>query len=269
MRRSRAADSMESKEPVDGGFLPPDVVQLFESMCDVEPYPSGTQPVTTQLCGTAFFPGGAGLWREEPTDELPKMPHRGIMVVGQDFGTMATFLRLIPRGGEAESPTWRPLRVLLSKAGIRLDECFFTNAWMGLRSSGPETGPYVGARDKRFTGRCANFLALQIAVQRPRLIVSLGTYVPPFLSKLSPQLEAWTPWGKFATIDSSNAGLVRKAMFPSAGNIAASVTALVHPCYRHVNVKGRRFTDRTGCTHVGDDAEVAMLIEGSAVATCD
>lgn len=191
------------------------------------------------------------------------------MVVGQDFGTKATFLGLIPRGGEADSPTWRPLRALLSKASISLDECFFTNAWMGLRSSGPETGRYVGARDNRFTRRCADFLALQIAVQRPRLIVSLGAYVPPFLSKLSPQLEAWAPWRKFATIDSSNAGVVRKAMFLGAGNIAASVVALVHPCYRHLNVRERRFTDRAGCTYTGDDAEVAMLIEGSAAATGD
>lgn len=128
MRASRAADRREGGQPTDSASPISDTARLFEGMRDVEPYPTGTEAVTTQLRGTAFFPGGAGLWREGPAGELPTMPCGGVMVVGQDFGTKATFLRLMPLGGEAESPTWRPLRVLLSKAGISLNECFFTNA---------------------------------------------------------------------------------------------------------------------------------------------
>ena len=269
MRTSRVADRRDGEHPADSGSPVSATAQLFDRMRDVEPYPTGTEAVTTQLHGTAFFPGGVGVWREEPAGEVPRMPRGGVMIVGQDFGTKATFLRLMPRGGEAESPTWRPLRVLLSKAGIRRTECFFTNAWMGLRSSGPETGRYVGARDKPFTHRCADFLLLQMSVQRPRLIVSLGAFVPLFLSKLSPELGVWAPWQRFATIDSINAGLVRNAMFAGAGNLAASVVALVHPCYRHLNVKMRRFTDNTGRIHTGDGAEVAMLVEGLAAAAGD
>lgn len=124
----------------------------------------------------------------------------------------------------------------------------------------------MGARDKAFTRRCADFLSLQISVQRPRLIVSLGAFVPPFLSKLSPELGAWAPWQRFATIDSFNTGLVRNAIFAGTGDSVVSVVALVHPCYRHLNVKMRRFTDKTGRTHTGDGAEVAMLVEGSTAA---
>lgn len=45
-------------------------------------YPSGAIPVPEAIAGTAFFPGGHGLWMEEGA---PSFPVGGIMVLGHDF----------------------------------------------------------------------------------------------------------------------------------------------------------------------------------------
>lgn len=64
------------------------VDHLFAEMPGViDDYPAGTEPVWTRICGTAFFPGGSGLWRPYVTADLPPMPHGGVMVIGQDYYT--------------------------------------------------------------------------------------------------------------------------------------------------------------------------------------
>lgn len=183
------------------------------------------------------------------------------MVIGQDYYTKAGYLQFLRTGQELNTQTWRELRKFFAEAHLAEDRCFFTNAWMGLRSEGRTTGRYAGARDRDFTRRCAEFLEHQIAVQRPRVIIGLGGSVIRMLTTISPILA--DRWGKRPTltsIDSLNAGLVRDATFRRAGPVAANVVALVHPCMRNSNVHRRRA--RVGNTFLtGDLAEVAMLTE--------
>jgi uracil-DNA glycosylase len=238
--------------------------QLFAEMPEyIGDYANGTEAVWVRIRGTAFFPGGSGLWRPSPGDELPPMPHRGVMVVGQDYYTKAGYLRARETGDEVNTPTWRELLKLLEQVGLPEHRCFYTNAWMGLRLEGKPTGKYVGARDPGFTDRCAAFLARQIAVQQPRVIVTLGSEVPPLLARLAPALQdAWGPRPSFGVIDARSAGLVRDVDFPTAVEVRAHVVALVHPSLRNANAGRRRFTTRAGSALTGHAAEVAMLVEG-------
>ena len=132
------------------------VDRLFAEMQEtIGEYPEGTVPVWARIRGTAFFPGGSGLWRPTDSDRLPTMPDGQVMVIGQDYYTRAGYLEFLHAGQELNTQTWRELRKLFVAARLAEDRCFFTNAWMGLRSEGRATGRYAGARDRGFTRRCS------------------------------------------------------------------------------------------------------------------
>lgn len=54
-----------------------------------------------RLGGTAFFPGGAGLWDARLGRALPPMPVGGVMVLGHDFYSEAGFRKFAARRGES------------------------------------------------------------------------------------------------------------------------------------------------------------------------
>jgi uracil-DNA glycosylase len=96
------------------------------------------------------------------------------------------------------------------------------------------------------TLRCQNFLLEQIKLMQPRLILSLGAYVPSFLAPLSPQLRCvWLGVKQLITLDKQGAALVYPSNFEGVLHPIA-VVALTHPAYRHVNVKNRRYRNLEG-----------------------
>jgi hypothetical protein len=147
----------------------------------VEPYPADVLRVPGCIGGTAFFPGGAGLWKlaKEP---IPDFPVYGVMVLGQDFHSEDGFWESFRQGTEVSVtrtvPTWQQLLPLLEEAAIPLKQCFFTNAYMGLRQGSTTTGPFPGARDAAFLERCRRFLLRQVEAQQPAMILALGKWVP-------------------------------------------------------------------------------------------
>lgn len=66
---------MQETHPVD---------RLFDRLRDISPYPDGVVPIPDPIEGTAFFPGGAGLWGTEPDTPLPPMPIGQVMIPGHD-----------------------------------------------------------------------------------------------------------------------------------------------------------------------------------------
>jgi hypothetical protein len=69
--------------------------------------------VPAPIAGTAFFPGGLGLWCDDP-DNLPPLPIGGVMVLGQDFNTKATYEVAFENGTELlTSTTFKKLLDLL------------------------------------------------------------------------------------------------------------------------------------------------------------
>jgi hypothetical protein len=218
------------------------------------------------IAGTAFFPGGWGLWGTARGTPLPPMPVDGIMVVGQDFDTQSGLTASLKVGYEvrvdpigaynaASSPTWRALLPLLNELGIPLASCFFTNAYMAIRSAPKNTGRFPGARHPRYRQACQQFFLEQVAAQRPKLIVTLGRWVPAFMADLAPQLAPWSGVHRFKQLDS--AGPVRgEVVFPGLSH-ECCVVALTHPSYRHANVWRRQYAGL-----MGEAAEHAMMREG-------
>ena len=236
----------ESRHPVEG---------LFEGLKSVEPYPEGVVPVPERLPGTAFFPGGMGLWHAGGGEIPPPMPVGGVMVLGHDFYSEAGFRRFVAKRGEStRGPTWRNLLALLGRVGVGPERCFFTNAYMGLRAGSQNTGRFPGARDAGFVERCRAFLAEQLRVQRPRLVLSLGSHVPAVLAPLSDDLAPWLGAGSLKALDEAGVPLVPSVRFPPVPGSGVAVAALVHPSIRWASVLRRRYRNLEG-----DAAEVAVL----------
>jgi uracil-DNA glycosylase len=146
---------------------------------------SGMTPIVPIEKGLGFFPYGSGLGVNCKT-----FPKGGIMVLGQDFGTIDYVHGLKGKGESQNLPTWRNIIRLLNKTGINENECFFTNAIMGARVAGESmTGQAPPFKTKkypdgeRFLKECIQFFIFQVEIQRPRLIICMGKWVLQFLKK--------------------------------------------------------------------------------------
>src|SRR5580700_4815256 len=98
-------------------------------------YPNGVIRISKRISGTAFFPGGYGLWNTQPDVPLPAMPVGGVMIVGHNFDSEVGFeYSLNHPGKNLKSSTWRNLLAFLKQVEILPEWCFFTNAYVGLQS---------------------------------------------------------------------------------------------------------------------------------------
>ncbi|KPU44143.1 hypothetical protein OXPF_23100 [Oxobacter pfennigii] len=218
---------------------------LFEKIYKVEPYPDSVEPVPRMIEETAFFPGGKGLWMENTTNILPS-----ILVLGQDFSALKEYLKIVnSKSKDLECPTWRNIIKLFKEADISLSECFFSNVFMGLRKTESMVGKFPGFKDKEFTQRNLEFLAFQIEIIKPKLIITLGRYAINMLANLSSQtLKSWKKAKSFNDIDEAIKFDVEFR------NHRCNCVSLVHPCMRHSNIKRRRYNN-----YMGNHAELNML----------
>ncbi len=225
-------------------------------------YPDRVEQVEEMIVQTAFFPGGAGLWLgksgslEAPTN-WPAMPKRKVMILGNDFGPKSWHETcLCQHDHDLNCVTWGNLLPLLKAADIKPKNCFFTNAYMGLRITGKGTGQSPGAADPEFVECCKSFfLDKQIMVQKPRLILALGKHSIKFIAQLSPDLAEWKECKTFPELDDSDLGpLVKKVRFNNSK--PATVVALVHPAGRNM---GNALRNRHYRGKQGEAAELAML----------
>lgn len=157
-----------------------------------EPYPPGMCPFPFRLAGQGFFPGGDGIWRDDAQVEMPSsgiLPIGGIVFVGNDFGTLRTYLRLEKKGFE-DPPTWRHVKDRVRRANLPTHSTFFTNAIMGLRLEGNAIDKKSWAGIAGFAEFCREFFLYQIELLKPRLLVLLGPDAQLSFSKLAaPQSE--------------------------------------------------------------------------------
>jgi uracil-DNA glycosylase len=227
----------------------------LESQLAVAPLPKGVVAVPEPIRGTGFFSGGYGLWIDGRAI-MPVFPEGQVMIVGQDFNSVAVYERARFAGIEVgTSTTWKNLRPILLRSDLAEDAYFFTNVYMGLRDGGPETGRFPGARDRDFAGRCMRFFIRQLEVSKPRLILTLGLEPLRFLCRLIMKI----PPPKTLTACERIYDSVRLA-----DGSAVVVVGLTHPSYYHANV-GRRSYGR----FVGLEAENAMIRDGLRAAFGD
>ena len=233
------------------------VEYLFTKLEDLD-YPDGLVAVPEVIRGTAFFPGGYGLWREVG-GPLPRMPLGEVMVLGQDFGKKTDYQKVLRIGHELDtSTTWRHLCPLLRDARIAPECCFFTNAYMGLRTGRSSTGPSPGTKHEGFRKWCQSFLREQIAKQKPRLILVLGLPAAELIASVSPDLAAWSKRGDLKWKDLYDAGPLKRGVDFGNGATRVTVVAVLHPSGYNQghNLARRRYVGKTG-----RDAELALLRE--------
>ena len=137
--------------------------------------------------GTAFFPGGDGVWKGEPVATVSPL-RREVLVLGSDFGDSDSYEKRVKRRREfpqeLDGPTWRNLLSLMHAAEIRHEQWFCTNAWPCMRKGNRGVGGKPpGARDAAFTNRCVDFFRKTREWVQPRLIIPLGLIPTAFLAK--------------------------------------------------------------------------------------
>jgi hypothetical protein len=149
--------------------------RLFSAMrSSVRSYGAGAIEVHNQIDGTAFFPGGSGLWRGlEPYGKLPdEFPDSPIMFLGHNFDSVRGYQQSSNRGIERmNTGTWYFLIRYLMAADLNPANAFYTNAFVGLQ---PEKANGTMFANEAFYQECRTFLVEQISTVRPRLIVALG-----------------------------------------------------------------------------------------------
>jgi hypothetical protein len=142
--------------------------------------------------GTAFFPGGHGLWRgTTPHGPLPALfPNRPVMFVAHNFDKIAGYERSLKRGVEPlGAATWKNLIAFLAFAQLEPTDCFFTNALMGLQ---PTKALGKLKTTQVFREQCKIFLAEQIEIVQPRLIVALGEVASGDLAEITAAVDGIT-----------------------------------------------------------------------------
>lgn len=224
-------------------------VVLFNKLSMVEPYPKLVSGVEKMLLITAFFPGGKGLWMEDNTEICPN-----ILVLGQDFSTLEDYKRMVRyESTDLGCPTWRELIKLFAEAHVNLNQCFFSNVFMGLRITDSMIGRFPGSKDKGFVKRNIEFLLCQLEVIKPPVIITLGRPASEMLSELSEDLKK--DWKKGEALSLPNNGLKHGIRI---GEQIHTCIALEHTSMRNSNVKRRRYTNEKG-EFSGSMAEVEML----------
>ena len=215
-------------------------------------YPNGmcAIPERAPVEGCGFFPVASGSFHN---GSLTENIQRKLMFVGQDWGGVKGVMSLAKDpNADMKSATARNLHALLEAAGIPLKECFFTNALFGVRSAGKKiTGPSPGWKDKKFCQRCENALRIQIQKIQPKAIVSLGRDAPDLLVEIVEKCRPWKSAKSFVQIDTDGYALID--LDPAEHDLKAAAI-LLHPSYRHIHARHRKFTGKNG-----NAAEIGML----------
>ncbi len=225
--------------------------ELRNKLWMVEPYPKGMRAIPQPIAGTAFFPGGTGIWKEVGVRQS-RSRRRPIMVLGHDFDSEVAYQRSFEIGDETHGPTWRNLRRLFDETGILMSECFFTNYFMGMRVGNISTGRSPASYSDEFVERCGDFLIEQLKLIRPSVLLTLGVFVPRMIGSLSDGLAGWQSARNFADIDRLGPLHFNVRFRGYSGRV--HVVSLTHPSFQGPNVRHRRYRRAQGIR-----AEIKML----------
>jgi|SRR6202171_1521616 len=232
-----------------GSAYQPDA--LWEELQRLDTYPAGVVPVPERVKGTAFFPAGLGLWRSDDLSARPTFPVGGVMVVGNNNDSVKNFKTMLTRGKEyaLTMRTWINLLSLFKRSGIKREQCFFTNVYMGLVKGPTNLGRCPGAKNQQYEDWCKGFMLTQLEAMKPGLVITLGAFAMRFFAKWVP---AWRGVHGFRALDQHDTAFIEGA---SLGQVCTNLVAIVHPSLRHVTARNRTF----GGTYKGEGAEVELL----------
>ncbi len=244
---------------------------------------SGMIPVDYDLYleGVGFFPYGSGLWfcaqdscggvdvlpcrrKESLLRSRPPFPVGNYMILGQDFGDQDNFKDMketaikkrVPWQCELirGNPTWRNLIKVLNGSDISARDCFFTNAFMGLRAGvGNRTGeapPFQPANKggSTFRNRCYELFLTQVKELRPAAIICLGRNVLRFLKEgsaaidptgdLAVKLAGFSPYDNYKDIHEEFQILHDVAISRVDKSIKPNIVLIAHPSTPNHKARG-------------------------------
>jgi hypothetical protein len=161
-------------EREDAQAVVKDLFATMDSM--VTEYDDQAIKIRKRIDGTAFFPGGVGLWRgRHKNDPMPQyFPKAPVAMLAHNFDAELLFNDSVDRGIEKmDEGTWKGLLQYLAISGLNPERCFFTNVFVGLKPGRKSRGPYEGSGEHK--KQCRKFLDYQFRRTCPCLVVVLGT----------------------------------------------------------------------------------------------
>lgn len=194
--------------------------------------PAGTVPIPRLITDQiAFFPVGSGFFSSTTTVD--------IFVIGQNFGNEAEYLQMQQgQFQDLDTPTWKNLQRLLLKHGIKPERCFFTNSFPHLFAGNHNTvGKFPASRQQAYVQACADFLQYQINTLKPKLLLTLGSYVPHVIGFLQ-GFDHYKNISTLKAIDQQNLSLTHAN--------GLTVACLSHTSLYHSAVSGRRYREYSG-----------------------
>jgi hypothetical protein len=216
------------------------------------------------LMEKAFFPGGNGLFK----GSMANVPVKGTLILGSNFGCIADFVRengTLVRTDETDaSKTWvgrKPgfgLKTMFARTPIRLEECFFTNAWPFLHEGSSNNASKLIKQwlgDESLMNDCIEFFKTSVSKVKPKLVVALGPSAAAFISKV--WTHRFAEWGG-CNIDSMDRKPVDTVLFESESIVCAAVT---HPSAHDLNAMKRAEPFKSLSNSI--DGEVRLLIRAA------
>lgn len=145
--------------------------KLFEEMKRiVTKYPNGVVEVPKMLYIKEFFPGGIGFTTCSNIEKEFE-----VLVFAHDFDSKNNYYKYKEDGSHENNSTLDNLEKMLQEIkGVCIEDCFLSNAIMGLRNSDKNTGEYAPFKDKNFLKLNEEFIRMQIEIIHPKLIITLG-----------------------------------------------------------------------------------------------
>ncbi len=160
------------------------IEELFVLLDQLKSYPDGAIQMPGRIPGTAFFPGGLGLWNTQPNVPPPPVPVGGSLIVGHNFDSEVGFQRSFHHAGEnLNGATWRTLLAFLKQVGIPPEQCFFTNAYVGLRAGNRAMGALPAHKIPISCAGVAPFFSSRSGLFNPG---SSSPWVPMYLGSWLP-----------------------------------------------------------------------------------
>ncbi len=208
--------------------------ELFEiAMKKITYGESGMTPIKNQK-SIGFFPAGSGFWEGKET----LLNDKTVLILGQDFNNEVEFEKYEKDKEKSEDPdknkTWRNLKTLLSELQIKLDDCFFSNVYMGLRKGNlSNKGACPGVQNEAYRVSCEEFLKNQINAVEPSLIILLGFEPLKAIRKVFPkELAEWNNVKTTSEIVLSND---KQVIVANINNKNVKVAFVIHPSMNATN----------------------------------
>src|ERR1035437_149368 len=137
-----------------------------------------------------FFPLGSGILNENKSAiNIAEIEENGIMVLGNDFGTLDYLQNKCP--DNKEKITNSTIRNLIGNNSLKLNttKTFFTNIYLGVREGKSNIGKKY--MKKKYRSFCHNFLFEQLNFINPKTVICLGAEVGSALAIISDNFKTF------------------------------------------------------------------------------